>query len=41
MRADLLAALLPPLVFVAVATVIPLFLVGLYMPMIAMIQGLW
>jgi type II secretory pathway component PulF len=40
MRADLLAALLPPLVFVAVATVIPLFLVGLYMPMVGMIQGL-
>jgi type II secretory pathway component PulF len=41
MRADLLATLLPTLVFVLVATVIPLFLVGLYMPMVALIQGLW
>ncbi len=40
LRAELLAALLPPLVFVVVATAIPLFLIGLYAPVIAMIQGL-
>jgi general secretion pathway protein F len=40
MRAELLAALLPPLVFVVLATVIPLFLLGLYAPMMSMMQWL-
>ena len=40
MRAELLAALLPPLVFVVLATVIPLFLLGLYAPMISFYQWL-
>jgi type II secretory pathway component PulF len=40
LRADLLATMLPPLAFLIIATLIPLFILGLYAPMISMIQGL-
>lgn len=39
-RASLLAAALPPMVFLFLAVTIPLFVLGVYMPMFSMIQGL-
>jgi type II secretory pathway component PulF len=39
-RSELLRAILPPLAFVVVAFLAVLFLVGLYAPMLSMIQGL-
>jgi type IV pilus assembly protein PilC len=40
LRADLLAGALPPVVFIFLAMMIPLFVVGLYAPMYAMLTGL-
>ena len=41
MRSELVKSVVPPLVFVFVATLACVFLVGLYLPMIEMIQVLW
>jgi len=41
LRSELVKSVVPPLVFVFVATLACVFLVGLYLPMINMIQGLW
>jgi type II secretory pathway component PulF len=40
MRSELVKSVVPPLVFVFVATLACVFLVGLYLPLISMIQGL-
>ncbi len=40
MRAELVRTILPPLVFVAVASGVLMLLAGLFLPLIAMIQGL-
>lgn len=41
LRCELVKSIVPPLVFVFVATLTCVFLVGLYLPLINMIQGLW